>query len=83
MENKKNKCSLEQHKEIDAIIFCQICKVYMCNKCENLHLKLFPKHQIIELNKTSKEIFIEICPEKNHTILNYFCTTHNKLCYAA
>ena len=35
MENKKNKCSLEQHKEIDAIIFCQICKVYMCNKCEN------------------------------------------------
>ena len=83
MENKKNKCSLEQHKEIDAIIFCQICKVYMCNKCENLHLKLFPKHQIIELNKTSKEIFIEICPEKNHTILNYFCTTHNKLCCAA
>ena len=83
MDEKTNKCELEEHKEIDAIIFCQVCRVYMCNKCQNLHSKLFPNHQNIELNKKSTEIFIELCPEKNHTLLNYYCATHNILCCAA
>ena len=31
----KKKCSLEEHKEIDAILYCQDCKIYICKKCEN------------------------------------------------
>jgi hypothetical protein len=37
-QNKK--CSLNEHNEIDAIIYCQECRIYMCRKCENLHLAI-------------------------------------------
>ena len=43
MEEQK-KCSFEEHKEIDAIIFCSECRIYMCNKCENHHSSLFKNH---------------------------------------
>ena len=33
MENKNKKCSLKKHFEVDAIIYCQECKKYLCNKC--------------------------------------------------
>jgi hypothetical protein len=43
MENEFIKCSLKNHSEIDAITFCQDCKLYMCNKCYNHHTELFGK----------------------------------------
>ena len=49
MENKKYKCSLEEHKELDAKCYCPKCDIYMCNKCEKLHSNLFPKHNLITL----------------------------------
>ena len=37
MKNAKEKCSSKNHGEIDAITYCQECRIYMCNKCEKLH----------------------------------------------
>ena len=34
MELQKNKCSLNEHKEIDSKLICIECNIYMCNKCE-------------------------------------------------
>ena len=80
MENKI-KCFSEEHKDIDAISFCQDCKIYMCNKCENFHSSFFKKnHETFKLNKL-EEIFTGFCEENNHKIkLKYFCKNHNKLC---
>jgi hypothetical protein len=58
MENQKKKCSLKKHAEIDAIIFCQDCKTYMCNKCQSHHSELFENHKTIDL-KGQKDIFIK------------------------
>ena len=85
MENQINKlkCSLEDHKEIDAIIFCPECRIYMCNKCENHHSSLFKNHHPYNLSK-EEEIFTEFCKEKDHpNKLKYFCKGHNQLCCAA
>ena len=67
--DKKSKCTLEEHKEIEAISFCIECKIYMCNKCEKLHSDLF--------NKRHQNIIIK---DKNIDELIYFCKNHNKLC---
>jgi len=82
MEENIFKCSMENHKEIDAIIFCPECKIYMCNKCEKLHSELFHNHLPIKIDKNNnQDFFTGICPEKNHNSeLNYFCRNHNKLC---
>ena len=34
-----------------AIIYCQDCKIYMCDKCKQLHSDLFDSHHIINLDK--------------------------------
>ena len=73
------------HKEIDAISFCQECKIYMCNKCDKLHLELFKNvHQNINIkDKNIDDIFSGICMEENHSDeLIYFCKSHNILCCA-
>ena len=44
MENKNKKCSFEEHKDINAIFYCQECKIYLCNKCDNYHKNLFKNH---------------------------------------
>ena len=44
---EKQKCSLKEHNEIDAKIYCQECKIYMCNKCENIHSGLINNHHIL------------------------------------
>ena len=44
MESKKKKCSFSEHKELDAISYCQKCKIYMCNKCNTHHIGLFENH---------------------------------------
>ena len=82
---EKQKCSSKKHEEIDAIIFCQECRVYMCNKCENFHSELFLNHHQVKLNNdNSKEIFTGFCDEKNHLDkLEFFCKNHNKLCCAS
>ena len=83
MEKSNIKCSSINHKENDAILFCQDCKIYMCKKCESFHSELFQKHTQfnIKTNKEDKEVFTGLCMENNHFIeLKFFCKTHNKLC---
>jgi len=76
------KCSLEEHKEINAIKFCPECRIYMCNKCDNHHFSLFKNHHSFDINK-GNEIFTGICKEKNHYELKYFCKNHNQLICSA
>ena len=81
----EKKCSMIDHKEIDAISFCYECKIYMCNKCEKPHSDLFKnQHQIIIIkDKNIDEFFSGICMEENHSDeLIYYCKNHNKLCCA-
>ena len=84
MEIKK-KCSLLEHKDINSIIYCSECKLYMCSKCENFHSKLFPNHKIFNTDKDIDKIFSEYCQEEehHHNKLYYFCKSHNQLCCAA
>ena len=65
MELQKKKCSLSKHLEVDAISYCQECKKYFCNKCQNFHSEMFMDHKIINLNKLD-EVFIDKCKEDNH-----------------
>ena len=80
------KCSSINHKDIEALSFCNDCKLYMCNKCEKYHSELFQKnHNQIKLEKGKNiaELFTEFCNEKNHKLeLEYFCKKHNLLCCA-
>ena len=83
MELIKN-CSLEDHKEIEANIYCPECQIYMCKKCENIHNTLFKNHHAYNTDKNNEEIFTGFCKEKNHHIeLKYYCKNHNTLCCAA
>ena len=83
MDNQKKKCSLKKHEEIDAIIYCQDCKKFLCNKCQSLHSDLFDDHKAINLNN-SNDIFIDKCKENNHiTKLEFYCKKHNILCCLA
>ena len=84
MENPIKKCSSKEHEEINAISYCPICKVYMCNKCELFHSKLCQKHNSFNLNNNTNEIFTGFCNELTHNDqLEYFCKSHNQLCCAA
>ena len=86
MENEILKCSSKKDNEIDAMTFCQDCKLYMCNKCYNHHSELFEKesHIIINIDKDTKYFFTGICNEEKHkNELEYFCQTHNILCCAS
>ena len=79
METKKPKCSSD--KELDAIVYCGECKIYMCSKCEQFHSKLLSAHQTMNLDKEDGEIFTGICKEPNHgNKLEFFCKNHNSLC---
>ena len=41
MENEIKKCSQKNHNKYIAIIHCQTCKLYMCEKCSIFHWGLF------------------------------------------
>ena len=83
MEENQKKCSNKKHAEIDAISYCQECKKYFCNKCQNQHADLLEDHKTINL-KDVNEAFIEICKEVNHSDkLEFYCKEHNELCCAA
>jgi len=80
MELQKKKCSSNKHPEVDAISYCQECKKYFCNKCQNFHSEIFEDHKIINLNQLD-EVFIDKCKEDNHNDkLEFFCKDHNILC---
>jgi len=84
MENKTKKCSSKKHKEIDAVFYCQECRIYICHKCENYHSDLFEDHHCYNLNTNLYEVFTGICKEEDHLDkFKYFCKNHNKLCCAA
>ena len=84
MNADKQKCSSIDHIKTDAIIYCNICNVYLCNKCENFHSKIFQNHPTQDLTKEKINFFSDICSEKNHfNKLKYFCKNHNKLCCAS
>ena len=73
MEKEKNKCFLTEHSNIEAIIYCQECKIFMCNKCEKNHQEICKYHHIFKLDKNINEIFTGFCKEKNHIDeLKYF-----------
>ena len=81
-ENKK-KCFNKKHKDIDAISFCQDCKIFICNKCTTFHQDLYENHKINTMDN-HQEIFIDLCKEKNHPLkLEFYCKNHNQLCCAA
>ena len=83
MEEKNKKCSFNEHKNIDAIYYCQDCKIYICNKCFNYHKGLLENHHTFNLDNKD-ESFIDICQEKNHSNkLEFYCRNHNKLCCVA
>ena len=83
MEPDTKKCSSKKHQELNAVSFCSICKLYMCNKCENLHSDLFENHPLIKISKDFSEISSLYCQEKGHSSkLRYYCKNHNKLCCA-
>ena len=84
MQNKTIKCSSKEDKDIDEISYCGECKIYMCNKCEKFHSKLFSIHQIYNLDKYIGEIFTGFCKEQSHRdLLEFFCKNHNTLCCTA
>ena len=78
------KCSNEEHKEIEAKLFCEECKLYLCDKCEIYHSELFKNHHqyIIDKDKVISEIYTGLCKEENHFEQEYFCKSHNELCCA-
>ena len=79
---KQRKCSLDEHKEIDALSFCPECRLFMCNKCEKIHSSFAKVHHPYQLNK-DEDIFTGYCQEENHpNKLIYFCKDHNQLCCA-
>ena len=84
METKKKKCSLKEHSEINANVYCKKCEIYMCNKCEVHHSKLHENHQDSILSENIDEINDEFCEEGHHNCdLKYFCKNHNILCCAS
>ena len=79
MNSSHNKCSSKKHEKVNATNYCQECRLYMCEKC-NEHHKEFYTHQILEI-KDFEESFTGICKEENHNnTLDYYCKTHNQLC---
>ena len=74
---KKNikKCSMDEHSEIDAILYCQDCNIYICKDCDNYHSKIFKNHRQykIDYNTDMNELFIGLCKEYHHFLdLKYY-----------
>ena len=83
-KNKNQKCTSQDHGEIEAVSYCQECKIYMCNKCENIHSKLCLHHHSYKLENNTIEIVTEFCKENNHNEpLEFYCKDHNQLCCAS
>ena len=60
MENNIIKCSLKDHNNMNSILYCYNCKIYLCKKCETFHSNLFQNHSLFKLDqdiKDPKDIF--------------------------
>ena len=80
MDNINKKCSNKEHENLNAIYYCNECKIYLCNKCDKWHSQLFQNHNLNKLDKNSEFIFNDLCKEYEHnTRLEFFCKNHNKL----
>ena len=64
MEDNRKTCSFKDHHTIDAISYCYICRIYMCNKCEIFHSKMFETHNSINLDKYNKGFLLDIAKRK-------------------
>ena len=42
------KCSSEEHKEIEEIKYCPECKIYLCNNCLEHHSQILKGHKIFK-----------------------------------
>ena len=72
------------HSEIDAVNYCQECKLFLCNKCLNFHSVLHENHSLYNLDKDLNTIFTDICKYENHLYkLEFYCKNHNELCCLA
>ena len=66
MKKEINKCSLPDHSNIESVIFCQECRIFMCNKCEKSHSDIFKNLHQYKLDKDINDIFTGFCKEKEH-----------------
>ena len=83
MEVQAKNCANLDHSEIKANIYCSKCEIYMCNKCENIHSKLFNNHQSYIIEKNIEQIITGLCKEENHHMeLQFYCKTHGQSCCA-
>ena len=57
----KKKCSLNEHNDVDAIFYCQECRIYICNKCEKIHSGLLKNHHFYKIDTNINEIFTGLC----------------------
>ena len=85
MESHNKKCSLKEHSNISASIYCKKCEKFMCNECEINHSNQFNDHNDYIINEGLDEIFNVYCQEEKHQCfkLEYFCKSHNKFCCSA
>ena len=69
MEEIRKKCSSNKHKDIDAISYCKNCKLYLCNKCRNMHSEFYDNHNLqeLELNNLSNLTKL-ICNDNNKNL---------------
>ena len=80
MEKHKKICSSKNHDNSEAIIYCQLCRVYICEKCKNIHNELYD-HPLIDLKSDPKDNISGFCEEENHNMkLDFYCRNHNILC---
>ena len=85
MEPIIKKCSSKKHLDVNAVCFCQECRLYMCQKCHQFHSESYD-HHLINLDNLIKDdynFFNGICQEKDHIgKLEFYCRDHNILCCA-
>ena len=84
LKSQNQKCTSQDHGNIEAVCYCQECKIYICNKCQILHSKLCLHHHSYKIENNASEIFTGFCKEKNHyDLLDFYCKDHNQLCCAS
>jgi hypothetical protein len=77
-------CSNKKHIDVSAISYCKECKLYLCNKCKNLHSEFYEDHHLFNVDKDINSLFTGLCNKKKHNIeLQFYCKDHNELCCAA
>jgi len=77
MENGEIKCSLEKHSNKAAKVFCQDCKILMCEECNEAHLDICKIHHYQQIGKSSND---KCKDAQNIKEIIFFCKTHDRLC---